>query len=268
MAQLGLSAGLNGIVDSQFLLFPNLCLAHRHTEPWQPHPIPSLPDRQALRIGLEAITRWLRDRRGDKAVPGPLGEVLVRDPSLRGMGLSRPRAFGSNTSATTAALGQAAETAMSDLTRWLQALEHPVSGARPHGLPASLAALVGLGPGLTPTGDDVLAGVSLGLRHFGRPDAANRLGSLLDNVIGENTNRISIAHLRAAGCGHAPEPVRDLIAHWLGITTQHTVEELRRAVSAVLDIGHSSGADILYGVRGAAFAILAAGGAREPVQRN
>lgn len=105
------------------------------------------------------------------------------------------------------------------------------------------ASLVGLGVGLTPTGDDVLTGAAF---------VASRLGGSLDLVHdavaavveSEATNDISLTAMRCALRGRAVQPIEDLYA-WLCGAGTHNPHDL---VADVLAIGHTSGADLALGL--------------------
>jgi Protein of unknown function (DUF2877) len=105
--------------------------------------------------------------------------------------------------------------------------------------------LVGAGPGLTPSGDDVLCGVLLGLRLLGR---ARDLPRLWDAVAPRlsTTTTLSAALLVEAVQGYAVPPVIELgdalvAGDVLGVSA---------AAAQVLAVGHTSGADLLAGLAG------------------
>jgi Protein of unknown function (DUF2877) len=87
--------------------------------------------------------------------------------------------------------------------------------------------LGGLGPGLTPAGDDVLAGLLLVASDLGYP----RLGE-----IEVRTNEISAAYLAWAARGQGIEAAHDVLAGRAD------------ALDRLLGIGASSGAAIAYGI--------------------
>ena len=64
-------------------------------------------------------------------------------------------------------------------------------------------ALLGAGVGLTPAGDDCLAGVLLGLHYFGFPELAQRLLQRLQSDLSQATNGVSATLLQQAGEGKA-----------------------------------------------------------------
>jgi len=103
-------------------------------------------------------------------------------------------------------------------------------------------ALIGLGPGLTPSGDDYLGGVLIALQRLGREAQARGLWRWLEPRLGR-TSAISGAHLAAAAAGeghealhHCLQALLDPGADWPGVLAQ-------------LDrVGHCSGWDSLAGV--------------------
>ena len=110
--------------------------------------------------------------------------------------------------------------------------------------PARVRVLIGLGPGLTPSGDDLIAGTLIALRAFLRPDAAKQLGAWALRLAATRTGAISRAHLAAAAAGEGPEPLHRVLA---AICTAAEVD-LERELDAVAGIGHCSGWDALAGV--------------------
>lgn len=107
-------------------------------------------------------------------------------------------------------------------------------GSLQAGRDASAArALCGLGPGLTPSGDDALCGWMLACRLLGRPTA-----HLLRAA--RATSRISRAYLQASARGHASE-----VWHRLVVSLEDPRWEA--AAEAVVAVGETSGADTLAG---------------------
>ena len=113
---------------------------------------------------------------------------------------------------------------------------------------ATLTSLVGLGPGLTPSGDDAIAGCLLTLRLLGRLGRLRQIADELPAHLAATTS-LSGSLLTAAADGYAAPQLVELLAAIgaFGPSTPHT--RWRRLVEAVLAIGHSSGADLLTGVR-------------------
>lgn len=114
---------------------------------------------------------------------------------------------------------------------------------------ASIKPLIGLGPGLTPSGDDFLVGYLAGLWSTVRGSASRMrlltaLGSELSQAA-HDTNEISYAYLRSAIEGHVSEPIATLAQQLKH--TNHTAS-VRAATQAALQIGHTSGADGVLGL--------------------
>jgi len=109
--------------------------------------------------------------------------------------------------------------------------------------------LLGLGPGLTPSGDDYLGGL-LFTAH--RLKAAYPIEFRWSTVPISNflrqarsmTNRISHTILSDLAHGHGPEPLHDLV-NW--VLQGETAQCLLSAVNRLIGIGHTSGWDMLAG---------------------
>lgn len=103
--------------------------------------------------------------------------------------------------------------------------------------------LSGLGPGLTPSGDDALAGLVLGLRA-GRGTLPRPLQAAIALAVVGRTTDLAAARVQHAAAGHADEAVHNLLA----ALVSGPAENLDRATRALLAYGHSSGADTLVGL--------------------
>src|SRR3954464_4939563 len=103
-------------------------------------------------------------------------------------------------------------------------------------------ALIGLGPGLTPSGDDYLGGVLIALHQLGREVQARGLWRWLEPRL-KRTSAISAAHLAAAAAGEGHEALHACLhalcerdADWAGV------------LGDLESVGHTSGWDSLAGV--------------------
>ena len=112
------------------------------------------------------------------------------------------------------------------------------------------AALVGLGPGSTPAGDDLLAASLATLRVLGRHAEADRIRAAVD---GRRTTALAAALYGHADRGEVAAPVGALLRALAG----HGA--VAPAVTAVLALGHTSGAWILRGVLAAVAPPVAVG---------
>lgn len=132
------------------------------------------------------------------------------------------------------ALSMHAQPALEALDRWLAG----------NALGNEAAQLIGLGPGLTPAGDDYLGGVLVGLRWLGRATQADSLWRWLEPQLAGRTSAISGAHLAAAAAGEMHEAlhrVLDDLAAW-------EPPDLHPALGKLDLVGHTSGWDALAGI--------------------
>jgi hypothetical protein len=110
-------------------------------------------------------------------------------------------------------------------------------------LAAEVAArLIGLGPGLTPSGDDVLVGIEAALHAVGRPPAGF-LALAMGDVEGRTTT-LAATLLRHAGAGEFAERLHTVLAALLGADDEAIPAAIDRAVAW----GATSGTDCLIGV--------------------
>ena len=105
------------------------------------------------------------------------------------------------------------------------------------------AGLAGLGPGLTPAGDDFLMGVLYALAvRPGRGPAAGLIKAIVQTAV-PRTTRLSANWLRAAARGEAAAPWHA----WAAAIRAGEPSAVRQAERQILDTGHTSGADALTG---------------------
>jgi Protein of unknown function (DUF2877) len=108
---------------------------------------------------------------------------------------------------------------------------------------ARIAPLLGLGPGLTPSGDDYLGGLLVALSLVGRSAVRDHLWQALHPLTIGRTTAISRAHLAAAaeGLGSAA------LHHALGAILSGATEKIAAACAGLAKVGHTSGWDALAG---------------------
>lgn len=119
--------------------------------------------------------------------------------------------------------------------------------------------IVGLGPGLTPSGDDVLAGLLIALRLLGNAvDGGQRAVWLADWIsaavtadAGTRTTALAATLLHCASRGQASAEVAALLRGLTGL--EPALPALRRLLAA----GHTSGSDLAWGVLAGCQATLA-----------
>ncbi len=168
------------------------------------------------------------------------------------------------------ALGRAVDAMRSLLPAWpdpdepaagqLQAGREALASALAGGWTVDEAAdrLVGLGPGLTPAGDDLLAGAVAGMVIFGRALGRRSALVLAEQVTvaaGDRAARTTVLAadlLRHAGTGAVAEPVATVCG---ALTGQRPLES---ALERALTVGHTSGRDLAEGLLLGVTAALAA----------
>lgn len=200
---------------------------------WHP---PRLSDRAswcAVKDGFALLARRLQDHRLSEGL-GPLLPQLCSDWK----NLRVPGGGGE--------LGvlDLAVPALGDLLAWLSR-----AAATGDGPPPPVAGLIGLGPGLTPSGDDVLCGILVGLHATGRIELAGRLAEAAMREAAmreaaEGTGIISRAHLACACLGLGSEALHEALNALLACNAP----ALDRALDALARTGHSSGWDGLAGL--------------------
>ncbi|HEX9396619.1 MAG TPA: DUF2877 domain-containing protein [Burkholderiales bacterium] len=144
--------------------------------------------------------------------------------AIRGMALVPEEGLGCLITGRHNALSEHAQPAIEAIDRWLAG----------HTLAQEAEQLVGLGPGLTPSGDDYLGGVMVALRLIDRGAQADALWRWLEPRLKERTGAISAAHLAAAAAGEAHEALHEVLNGQL---------EFERLDA----VGHCSGWDGLAG---------------------
>lgn len=187
---------------------------------WYP-PLPSGWTRDSLARGLrgmEAIARRRRPREG-------LG-AFVEGVELTGPG---PRE------------AMVAATPVAQLRDWLVGAF--AGDADPYGPQSSVGSLIGLGPGLTPSGDDFLAGVMIAAHALRRQKVAAHLHRVIAPLASRATNPISGAHLAAAAEGAGSAKLHAVLDHVLA----GDLTRLPAGLAEIDTIGHSSGWDAFAG---------------------
>jgi hypothetical protein len=110
-----------------------------------------------------------------------------------------------------------------------------------------LVGLLGRGPGLTPTGDDVVAGVLLASRSVLEPERLERVARTVLAGARLATTVVSRGMLADAAAGWCPDVVARGVA---GLLTPRPAGS-GTAVADLLRVGHTSGGDLLSGAAGA-----------------
>jgi hypothetical protein len=197
-------------------------------------------------VVVRAVREWAPARpvRGEVAasalaeVRSVLGRAGPRGSGLSGSALSASGTNGADTVVSSSLLAELG-TAAGDQA------EATVAAAR----------LLGSGPGLTPSGDDVLAGFLVGAAAFGTDATALREATAV--LAPARTTALSAALLWHAARG---ECIDELASLAVVLTSQGRClpDEAGRAVSRLLSVGHTSGAALALGLVTAAESALRA----------
>ena len=142
------------------------------------------------------------------------------------------------------ALGEAARAASPSISPAARALELGLASLDGGAVAAASRALIGLGEGLTPAGDDCVVG-ALAVLHRLRPDwlSANaRVTNALAAAARTRTTDIARDFVLEALAGRFAEPV-------LAVVTAESVVAARRTAARLARLGATSGADTLHGIR-------------------
>jgi hypothetical protein len=127
---------------------------------------------------------------------------------------------------------------------WLKKEIAQEKNTPPTAIRQEMKCLVGLGPGLTPSGDDFLGGILIALHATGHKDAARKLAEELLPLARNRTNIISAALLASAANGEGNAAVHRILSAMNGQKTQRLIESL-----GIMDtVGHSSGWDAVAGL--------------------
>lgn len=126
-------------------------------------------------------------------------------------------------------------------------LRYALLTGREDDLVRGVAMLAGLGPGLTPAGDDFLLGLMARL-HLA-PPAGRDFSGIMQIILAEagpRTTRLSREWLCQAALGHFAEPWH----HLRQALAAGTAADVRRAADAILAIGATSGQQAMIGFLG------------------
>jgi hypothetical protein len=136
------------------------------------------------------------------------------------------------------ALARIAHTHIATFECWLSGV---LGLAPPVDLGQSMRGLIGLGVGLTPSGDDFLVGALALLAALGEGQAHAALARTIIDVAPGLTSALSACFLRAAAAGHIGENLQRAVSSVI-------TGDVEATIVAVEKIGHSSGWDMLAGI--------------------
>lgn len=187
----------------------------------------------AADIDLRAAAIW------NPALPSPAGAGAARDAAIDTLLAAAPP----GSIAPLLQPGRASGPLLGPLSRGLDALADLLDDAEAADAAWRDAAvkIAGRGPGLTPSGDDLLMGIVLALVVWPHLAGTERIPDLLVDAARSKTTRISGAYLDAARRGWAAEPWHALMR------ALDDAASTRAAVRRIARIGETSGADALTG---------------------
>jgi len=168
---------------------------------------------ERLRVSVAAV--WQPPPLPIRLDPASLANADVPDEGLGCLLLGKHNALAAH-----------AQPALEALDEWL----------RRGFLPPVAETLIGLGPGLTPSGDDYLGGILVALHALARDAQAAILWRWLQPRLAAGTSAISAAHLEAAAAGEGHEALHRVLQ-----------DPSPSALSALDGVGHCSGWDALAG---------------------
>jgi hypothetical protein len=219
--RLGIRPGMQAYADGASLFLPaaSLRISIAGARGWSP----TMPDLGAMPAPVRAHRATLSLRVAAESAPqiglGPLIRALASGSDAVGSGL-----------VLTAGEG------LADIVEML--------GARRAGGAVERAApLIGLGPGATPSGDDLLVGLAAGLAAICHPLATAFARGVADAAAGRTT-ALAETFLWHAGRGEFADRVQRTAAAIHG----GDPEEMQAGVHEALRWGASSGADLLVGL--------------------
>ena len=187
--------------------------SYRDAELWRPEPISNL-DKTAIQAGLNALKKQAQDM----APSDGLASLIFANNKLD-------------------ARLSAASQAINEIDNFFRD-----QGTHTNSILKPVTSLIGLGPGLTPSGDDFLGGIMIMLRLLKQNNKIKRLAGAIE-IAASATNEISQAHLKAAAQGLGAEPLHATISDII----LNRSPELRASLQRLSTIGHCSGWDALAG---------------------
>ena len=134
------------------------------------------------------------------------------------------------------------ERSLTGLRTWLKGLFNKHSLSQNNEL-TWLPYLIGLGPGLTPSGDDFIGGMLIALNLINKSSAAQKIwesAKCQDSII---RNPITRAHLKSASKGMGSSALHEALT----VIINGRVDEIQSTIDKLALIGHTSGWDSLAG---------------------
>ena len=153
-------------------------------------------------------------------------------------GLARHLAGAGATPGSQQPLARIARTRIATFERWLSDVLD--KRAQVMASAEAVGGLLGLGPGLTPSGDDFLVGALALLDAIGERGAHAALARAVIAALG-STSPLSACFLRAAAAAHVGEALHRAVSSTIA-------DNAGAAIEAIENVGHSSGWDMMAGI--------------------
>jgi len=192
----------------------------------------------AATFTCERCDPWHAPAWPQAAAPSPPAQV--RDAILRRAATDAP-AEGFGRAIADASDDASARSARGRLARLRSWLAESMTATGDRATADPVRDLVGLGPGLTPSGDDVLIGALTLLDALGERRAHAKLAYAVSLVPPGLTSPLSRCFLRVAAAGHVGEGLHEAVSSIVR-------GDADRAIAAIRTIGHSSGWDMMAGI--------------------
>jgi len=214
--------GAPACVQQDLLRIDGIVLDLSRAAVWRPQ-MPSGWSRESLAYGLAALDALVA-----RGLPEDGLACLMRDAVV-----ARPAGL----------IAQAAQAPVLELQRLMRTDAREQACAASARKATLLVPLLGLGPGLTPSGDDLLGGAMIALRAVGRTDLCAAIWDAIAVPAMSLTNDISRAHLAAAAGGAGCAALHET----LNAVMTGRVERIADGVRRLAAVGHTSGFDALAG---------------------
>ena len=212
------------IRDGWMQLGPRMKIDISRPVEWEPEPLPDGWDLEFFMENLSFLVQWIAETGPRDGLAPLIAQVVSGEES------SNEDAF-----QTVSWKG------IADFGHWFS---RSLNGEGNYEFPAPARRLVGLGPGLTPSGDDFWCGVMIALRTQGFGDILEKVSGSVLKLAEERTNKISRAHMECAAGGQGAQALHETISA-MGMADE---ARLSSALRELDKIGHSSGWDSLAGV--------------------
>lgn len=212
------------IRDGWMQLSPRMKVDISRPMAWEPEPLPDGWDLEFFLENLPVLVQWIAET-GPREGLAPLIAQVVSGGEVPYEDAFRKISWGG----------------IASFRLWLS---HSLTQAESLEFPAIARRLVGLGPGLTPSGDDFWCGVMIALRALGFMGILEKVSGSVLKQARERTNKISRAHMACAAGGQGAQALHETISA-MGAADE---ARLRSALRELDKIGHTSGWDSLAGV--------------------